>query len=116
MIGISDALFRGSGVLITEFYDDCYSAEEFLSENINGLCFNSSAVYGGDSGRYRMKGKIYLRGDSSMVNRLALDGDTLDGKIVRRQLIRSGGRDHVISAIKKLYLGDKLHHIEIEVS
>lgn len=109
-------LFDKNGVLLTEFYEGSYSAEELLREEIKGLSLNTAAVCGGDPGRYLTKGKIYLRGDSPYVDRLALDGDTLDGKTVRRQLIRADGRDHVITEIKRLYLGNRLHHIEIGVS
>ncbi|MGN1415690.1 MAG: hypothetical protein ACI4XF_02535 [Oscillospiraceae bacterium] len=58
-------------------------------------------------------GMLYVFGDTS--GRFALDGDTLNGKTVRKQEISVDGCSCVVVKLRPVYNGGQLHHMEIGV-
>lgn len=59
-------------------------------------------------------GMIYVFGSDSL-GKFALDGDTLNGKTVRKQEVSVDGFTYVVGKIRPIYSGGSLHHMEIGV-
>lgn len=97
-----------SGVLTTFYYNGVTEASA-----LDGIFPCVKRKY--DEEEYSdSDGMIYVFGDN-LSEKFALDGDTLNGKTVRKQEITVEGYTYVIEKICPIYSGGTLHHMEIGV-
>ena len=110
---MSDLFYSKSGVLTTYFYDDEYGGGYSESAVMNGIC--SAAVR--KSGEVTCGGgKIYIEGSNPCAPMLALDGDIINSRTVRRQAVTVDGTEYTVKNFRKIYYGGTVHHCEIELS
>ncbi len=98
-----------SGTLTTFFYGGDMEASE-----LNGIFPCVKRKYDGED-YSDSDGMFYVFGND-ISGKFALDGDTLDGRTVRKQEISVDGFSYTVGKLRPVYNGGQLHHMEIGVS
>lgn len=96
-----------SGTLTTFFYGGDMEASE-----LDGIFPCVKRRYDGED-YSDSDGMLYVFGDTS--GKFALDGDTLNGRTVRKQEIAVDGYSYTVGKLRPVYSGGQLHHMEIGV-